>query len=237
VPPVIVIGPSVPSRPLVPRPMPAPSLPPVASTLPPVMPTNDPWWDDWNIFQWHNHQWGPDAINIPAAWSSYGGYFRDIKVGDVDDGFRNNHEDLQIPDSNVMNRGAAPNANDDSSHGTHTLGTIAAIHNNSKGLSGVMDISRDSVYAYNCFSGGNAADADILAGLAWTVTHGAKVINFSLGEPARNGDPVPERLYTRGLQKLLNQGYDFVISQSVGNSAINTFKTGAFRSVVDADLT
>lgn len=195
-------------------------------------PTNDPWWGT-------NSQWGLDAIDVPGAWENYGGFFRNIKAGVVDNGFRNTHEDLQVPAANVTNVGDIPSANDTTSHGTHTLGTVAAIHNNSVGLSGVINLRRNSVYGYDAFNttGVNYTDSAVLAGLSWMVTNGAKVINFSLGESARNEDEIQELLYTRAIQRLLDHGYDFVISQSAGNATISATKTGAFRSVVDTDLT
>ena len=191
--------------------------------------TNDPWWE--------NNQWGLTAIGVPEVWSTYGNLIRNIKIGVVDNGFRANHEDLQIPAGNVFNRNLA-----DDDHGTHVMGTIGAVQNNNKGLAGLVDANRNSLYGYDSFDsrdtnnilGGSASVTAILEGLAWDVTHGAKVINFSMGANYPVG--ATNTQYARAMRKLLQQGYDFVIVHSAGNSTINANRNGVWAFVTEAEL-
>ncbi len=174
--------------------------------------TEDPWWGD-------DNQWGLTAIKAPEAWNEYSGYIRNIKIGVVDNGFRTTHEDLNIPRINVVN---LDYGTDD--HGTHVMGTIGAIHNNEKGLAGVIKTNRNSLFGYDAFSGdsgrgiGSGASREILLlGLTWNVVHGAKVINFSVGGRNMAAAHYLNSLYAPVIRKLVSHGYDFVIVNAAGN--------------------
>ena len=182
--------------------------------------TTDPWWDS-------DHQWGLDAINVPDAWT-LNNYMRTIKVGVLDNGFDNAHEDLSVPAANISNRNAA-----DHEHGTHVMGTIAAIHDNSKGLAGVINTNRNNIYGYDCFTtASGASTTEIIAGMTWLVQRGVKVFNTSLGNTSASAQSDP--VITNGMQKLINKGYDFLVVQSAGNgnagTPISALNSGSFRS-------
>jgi hypothetical protein len=182
-------------------------------------PTNDPWWD--------SYEWGLTAMNVPDVWEAYAGKLHDTKVGVVDDGFRVTHDDLQLPAGNVHNRNVA-----DKNHGSHVIGTIGAVHNNAKGLAGVMDAARASLYGYDAFAEEDwAYDSDVLAGLAWTVANGAKAVNFSLGDTDFPYDPETDEIYSAAMQNLLDQGYDFVVVHAAGNDAQDAILGGCFAHV------
>ncbi|MDR3288170.1 MAG: S8 family serine peptidase, partial [Peptococcaceae bacterium] len=207
----------------------------ISSATVEAAPTNDPWW---NVA---NRQWGLDAIQAPEAWASYGGYFRDVKVGVSDNGFLNTHEDLQIPASNVFNRFLG---SDD--HGTHVIGTIGAVQNNNKGLAGVVNARRSDLYGYDVFTltddgvqGARTPEAMEIAGLAWNVQHGAKVINYSIGRD--EGTNWASRsahynsYYGLAMNKLLDGGYDFVVVNAAGNDAVDANRNGGFVGVTDSE--
>jgi len=198
-----------------------------------VKTTNDPWWE--------NQQWALDAINVPKAWE----YMKDnsinlteasnkIKVGIIDDGVINEHEDLRIPIENIINENI-----DIHDHGTHVMGTIAAIHDNSTGIAGVINISRKHLYSYDCFLYRDAQGdvstryGDILEGLTWNVVNGVRVINASLGA---EGDREPNPEFDRNMDKLTKNGYDFVVVHSAGNSNINARLNGVFALVTQDNL-
>lgn len=191
--------------------------------------TNDAWWN--------NDQWGLTAINVPDVWSNYSGHIRNIKVGVVDNGFRSTHEDLNIPASNVFNRSLG-----DDNHGTHVIGTIGAIHNNNKGLAGVINIRRESLYGFDSFDstdrngniGGASSLTAQLEGLAWNIAHGTKIVNYSMGSGEQASESNPE--YSMAMEKLLNYGYDFVVVHSAGNSTRDASLNGCFSHVTEADL-
>ncbi|MDR2713216.1 MAG: S8 family serine peptidase [Clostridiales bacterium] len=190
--------------------------------------TQDPWWD-------REYQWGVDAIKVPDVWSSYGYRLRDIKIGAGDTGFRLSHEDLQLTESNIINR---PRTADDD-HGTHVMGTIGAIHNNKLGLAGTKDFNRADLYGYDvCDAGPEAAcDEGLIDGLIWNVLNGAKIINFSFGYLAGK-DPTKEQqqFYGTVIQRLLDLGYDFVIVNSAGNAQTDAGQNGVFLCVTDPKL-
>jgi len=166
------------------------------------------------------------------VWDAYKNRLYDTKVGDVDNGFRITHEDLQLPAGNVYNRNI-----DDKNHGSHTMGIIGAIHNNAKGLAGVMDAKRASLYGYDCFSGVNAAsDSDIIAGLAWTVANGAKAVNFSIGAKNYPYAAWSDAFYSTAMRNLLDRGYDFVVIHAAGNSTLDAIRCGLFAHITDPAL-
>jgi len=186
----------------------------------------------WNNDDYH---WGLTAINAPEVWSTYGSMLHDIKIGVVDNGFRTTHEDLQIPENNVSNLNIA-----DKDHGTHVMCTIGAIHNNGKGLAGVMNINRNSLYGFDAFGkkdpfkSAKAPYYFVIAGLTWNVTKGAKVINFSL---ASSSDPDPDMrvAYTNAMRSLLAFGYDFVVIKGAGNEGEDAARGGNFSFIPMGD--
>jgi len=182
--------------------------------------TNDPWWD----YTDDRQQWGLTAMNVPEVWSAYGSKLHDIKIGIIDSGLNAVHEDLKIPAGNVINRDY-----DDHNHGTHVMGTIGAVHGNGKGLTGVMNINGSSLYSYDIWNP-VPSDAEILTGLAWSVTNGAKIINVSIGLswPGVSPDPYLAAPYISAMNVLLDDGYDFVVVNSAGNYWIDASRNGTF---------
>ena len=200
---------------------------------PPSPPTNDKWSS--------KERWGIDAINTPVAWAGYSAYFQNLRVGVVDSGFRHTHDDLQIPSNNVINRSLA-----DENHGTHVIGTIGAIHNNNKGLAGVININRNSLFGCNAFNivhekyflwwvtsrSYSASQAAIITCLTWNVQRGAKVINFSMGFSEDHDNDA----YNNNMRELLKQGYDFIVVQSAGNNGTDASRNRIFPPATSGDL-
>jgi len=204
---------------LIPIDPPKPSDPRQGASVSATAYTNDPWWNG-------DKQWGLTAMNVPDVWQAYKGKLYDTKVGVVDGGFLITHEDLQLQASNIYGGSVTIN------HGTHVMGTIGAIHNNGKGLAGVMDAKRGSLYGYDIFSFGSGA----LAGLGWTVANGAKAVNFSIATPNYPYNPGNDALYSGALRNLLDKGYDFVVVQGAGNDVHDVILSGLFAHVTDPAL-
>jgi subtilisin family serine protease len=76
---------------------------------------------------------------------------------------------------------------DDNGHGTHVAG-IAAANGQIKGVA--PDANLLAVKVLNAF--GFGFDSEIIAGIEWSVTHGANIINLSLGGPGDPNDPLAE---------------------------------------------
>jgi subtilisin family serine protease len=102
------------------------------------------------------------------------------------------------------------NPNDEEHHGTHVAGTVAAVENNGLGVAGVAPDAR--IMAVRVLdSTGSGSSATIGQGIVYAATHGADVINLSLGGPGAT-DP------------FLSNGADVanrenaVVSAAAGNS-------------------
>ncbi|GEM_PF-1104872 len=139
------------------------------STIP-----NDPHYS----FQWHI-----PPIQAPDAWDRTTG--ANVTVAVVDTGISQGGEDLDchtfVDDFNAITDSSGPGvATDDNGHGTHVAGTIAQCTNNGVGVAGV---------AYNARlmpvkvldANGSGLTSDIAQGIDWARSHGADVINLSLG--------------------------------------------------------
>ena len=70
--------------------------------------------------------WGLEAINAPAAWSTYGLRGDGVRIGNIDTGVAADHPDLAgrvVAWRDFVN--GRPTPYDDNGHGTHTVGTAA----------------------------------------------------------------------------------------------------------------
>jgi thermitase len=133
----------------------------------------------------------PDAdIDAPEGWDAGGlGGFPatgGVKVGIVDTGIDNTHEDLAGKTIDCGNASvlfgtvSAGGCADDNDHGTHVAGTIAAKANNGVGVAGVaFNASLGICKALNAVGSGSAAG--VANCITWLAQRGAKVISLSLG--------------------------------------------------------
>lgn len=213
--------------------------------------TNDPWWnrtelverrvtgvvqESWNV----PYQWGLSAINLPAVWNTFGNDIRtNIRLGMAENDITSRtHEDLlentengtvrTIPEGNFIN-GTADN------HATHVMGTMAAVHGNNAGLTGVINISRENIFGYG--TGGNFQR--VLDGFEWNIIRGVKAINYSAGRRlSRYTDAEINNFNTR-MERLLDEniaGYDFIIVQAAGNDSVPVSNIGAFGNTTNATI-
>jgi len=112
----------------------------------------------------------------------------DVLVCILDTGIDTDHEDLT---TNLVGGKSFIQGNasyeDDEGHGTHVASTVAASINDK----GIIGVSQAKIYAIKVLdSGGSGWGADIADGLHHAIQRGCKVINMSLGSPARFGpDP------------------------------------------------
>lgn len=177
-----------------------------------ALPFDDPMLKD----QWHyfndgsirGSQSGCD-INVVPVWRSYTTGKKDVIVSVVDGGIDFNHEDLA--DNmwhNPQKSGDARygyNFTDNTfkitphDHGTHVAGTIAAVNNNGKGVSGIAggDKKRgvEGVKLMSCQifskagSGGSGSTA-----IKWGADHGAVISQNSWGYPDLKETPTSLRV-------------------------------------------
>jgi subtilisin family serine protease len=120
-------------------------------------------------------------IGVPAAWTMTTGS-PSVIVGLLDTGYESTHPDLAaIPIVAQYNaRTGTKTITDVYGHGTHVAGTIAAKANNGLGVAGVAPGIRIMPVKVMDNSG-QGYWSDFLEGVDWARTHGASIINLSLG--------------------------------------------------------
>ena len=201
---------------------------------------DDPWGSAGVLYSSENY-WA-SLMDVPEAWSRVEQYgSSSVTLGVVDNGFDTGHEDLAgvlefASDADIDNRNVRE-------HGTHVSGLMAASWDNGVGLSGVMPHAR-----LLCYDACPVKDADesndyftdsqLLMGLNELVKHDAKVINFSQGSSSiATQDQIDSesRMFSRSVGMLLNEGYDFIVVQSAGNSGVDASSNGLFSGITEAN--
>jgi len=131
-----------------------------------------------------DRQWYLDAANFPEAWA----HIVDlpergkIKVAVVDSGFDTDHKDLQKNLAlgrgiNIVN--GSSNVSSVNSHGTGTLGLMAATSGNGEGISQAAWTARAIPIRASNRSDGSAYTSHLAEGIRYAADQGARVINVS----------------------------------------------------------
>ncbi|MFG1820031.1 S8 family serine peptidase [Kribbella sp. NPDC049174] len=120
------------------------------------------------------------TVRMPQAWDvSKSAGAQTVAV--LDTGIDAGHPDLAgrtVTGYNAVNPATGPV--DDNYHGTFVSGIIAANTNNTEGIAGVAWSAKVMpVKVLDEF--GTGTDEDIIEGLNWAVSHGARVVNMSFG--------------------------------------------------------
>jgi len=127
------------------------------------------------------YQWDMVKIGMPRAWAVWQSA---AAVAVIDTGI-----DLGHPEFSARIAGGVDYSGDNSAggqdnegHGSHVAGTIGGNGNNGTGIAGMAWLGGLlAVKALN--SGGSGTNSAIVQGIDWARTHGAQVINMSLGGP------------------------------------------------------
>jgi thermitase len=179
-------------------------------------------------------------IDAPEGWDAGGlGAFPaagGVKVGIVDTGIDNAHEDLvgKRVDcgsaSTLFGTVSSGSCADDNDHGTHVAGTIAAKANNGVGVAGVaFNSSLGICKALNAL--GSGSTAGVANCITWLAQHGAKVISLSLGGGAST------TLQT-AVRNAYNNGNGALIVAAAGNDGDATLNyPAAYAEVVSVAAT
>jgi thermitase len=104
-------------------------------------------------------------------------------VAVLDSGIDYNHADLKgkvVAQRNFVTNPDTTVATDDHGHGTHVAGTVAASTNNGTGVAGTCP-NCSLLIAKVLDQNNRGWDSDLIAGINWASSNGAKVINMSLG--------------------------------------------------------
>lgn len=162
-----------------------------------------------------SQQYAMQKINAVAGWTSYPGAYTASggpKVAMIDTGIDTTHPDLvgHIDTADAKCFGVLciiTGHEDDNGHGTHTSGTVGAAANNATGVAGVA-FNTKLMPIKVCNAAGSCQTSDIVSGINWARTHGAKVISMSLGGGG-----------TATLQTAVTQAYNagIVVVAAAGN--------------------
>ncbi len=162
----------------------------------------------------YGSQWHYPKVGLPTAWDATTGSAAVI-VAVVDTGVELTDAELDSKITTGANAGydfanGDTNPADDHGHGTHVAGTIAAETNNATGVAGVCWACK--IMAVKVLdSTGSGSMLDVAAGIDWARTHGAKVVNLSLGSLSSNAT----------LQTAVTNAYNagLVVVGAAGNNA------------------
>jgi hypothetical protein len=127
-------------------------------------------------------QWALPKINAPVAWDITTGS-SNVIVAVVDSGLDTGHVEFSgriVDPYDAIDGDSTPQ--DTCGHGTHVTGIIGAAGNNSTGMAGMawnIKVMPIRALTLNGSCGGN--EFDVQEAIDWAVSHGAKVINLSLG--------------------------------------------------------
>jgi thermitase len=128
----------------------------------------------------HPSQWGPSKIMAPSAWDVTTGS-SDIVIAILDTGVDLNHPDLNdkiVPGWDFANDDNDPQ--DDHEHGSHVAGIAAAETNNATGIAGISWQARIMPVKV-LDENGDGFYSDVAEGVLYACSHGAQIINLSLG--------------------------------------------------------
>ena len=135
-------------------------------------------------YQWHMGSTAAGSIGLPTAWNTTTGN-ASIIVAVIDTGVDGAHPDLSGKITTGGNAGynfVSNNTNtaDDHMHGTFAASIVAANTNNGQGGAGVC-WSCKIMPIKVLDNTGSGSSFNVSQGIDWAVSHGAKIVNLSLG--------------------------------------------------------
>ncbi|MEA3055608.1 MAG: thermitase, partial [Actinomycetota bacterium] len=157
-------------------------------------------------------QWGLDRIHAGEERGQGDG----ITVAVIDSGIDRTHVDLRdnvLAGADIVGHDDDPS--DENGHGTHVAGIIAAEAGNGAGVVGVAPKAKLLPVRVLDANGTGSVD-DVVAGIHWSIAHGAKVLNLSLGEDTQTllgpslADAINEA-WKNGVITVIAAGNDYLL--------------------------
>ncbi|MFD6323308.1 S8 family serine peptidase [Streptomyces sp. NPDC058442] len=156
--------------------------------------------------------WGLQAIR--ANLTNLTG--RGVKIAVLDTGVDTDHPDFAGRIEATESFVPGETAEDGHGHGTHCIGTAAGPANPRQGPRYGVAPEAQILAGKVLSNAGSGSDGQILAGMAWAVSRGARVISMSLGARVRPGELFPQT-YEILAQRALERGT--VIVAAAGNDS------------------
>ena len=132
----------------------------------------------------YSKQWAhTERLQSAAAWDLHTGS-NAVIIAVIDSGVDTGHPDLAgkiVPGYDFVAGDNDPR--DENGHGTHVAGIAAAMTNNGVGVAGMSWGARIMPIRVLDASG-SGWSSDIISGINWAYSNGAKVLNLSLGGPS-----------------------------------------------------
>lgn len=132
----------------------------------------------------YSKQWAhTERMQSAAAWDITTGS-NTVTIAVIDTGIDETHPDLAgkiVAGYDFVDDDATPH--DLNGHGTHVAGIAAALTNNGVGVAG-MSWNARIMPVRVLDASGSGTNSDIVSAINWASTHGAKVLNLSLGGPS-----------------------------------------------------
>lgn len=165
--------------------------------------------------------WGISRVKADQVWDQATG--NAVKVAVIDTGIDKTHPDLRanlkggalLISTDQYSKKPINAWDDDTGHGTHVAGTIAAV-GNSIGVIGVAPQAH--LYGVKVLdSWGYGYVSDIIAGLQWSITNEMDVINMSLDTPynVQSFHDAVKAVYNAGIVQIAAAGNSGPYSNSV----------------------
>ncbi len=174
-----------------------------------------------------SNQWSLPQIGLPTAWNTSTGS-ASVIVAVVDTGVDAAHPDLAGKITSGANAGfnfVAGNTNtaDDHFHGTFVSSIIAMNTNNAQGGAGVCWACM--IMAVKVLDNtGSGSTFNVAQGVDWAVSHGAKVVNMSLGSST------PDPTLQTSVDNAWNAGV--IVVAASGNSSGPVFYPAAYANAI-----
>lgn len=156
--------------------------------------------------------WGLKRINAEYAWEKSRG--EGVSVAVLDTGICVNHPDLRQNIAGTANFSKSKyDVEDQSGHGSHVAGTIAAV-DNGIGMIGVAPEAK--IYAAKVLNDdGSGGMSNIIRGIRWAIAQGVDIINLSLGTQSQPSEELHE-----AVKEAVRQGVLIVAAAGNENSTI-----------------
>ena len=163
-------------------------------------------WDTWTFFTPVDNNWGFYFINAPLAWSATTGSTA-TNIGIIDYPVFAGHEDL-LANIGIGAQAAYPSGS--IGHGTLNAGIIAAVGDNSIGVSGVNWKATLNTYLI----GANDSLVLIAEEMKQAAADGNRVVNMSIGTVQEDPGSSDVALFAESAKQVYKTAVDWAVRQN-----------------------